>query len=256
MITYKNKEHKMANTFFKNQNSTKLSYYNNKRTNTKRTKNKELIYICGDETPPNDSPLDSSVRGTRGAVPSDVPKLDLIYKEARQKIRQQEKLFFISCSISSKPGKRRKLNVDIIPEPGDRPSKYICSLAPYKHQHGVFQNIPQKTKNWAGWDMCKQLYKEFKQDASFGKFVQRTTYTKNLSRTIAPGMLGGLVIKNNTPYAVLFIYDKEYFIPLQQIKTPTDDDKSGLFYYLKGTHQEDWVEGEYDDLELDDMEDL
>jgi len=229
---------------------------NNKITNTKRTNNKELIYICGDETPLNDSPLDSSVRSTRGAVTSEVPKLDLIYREARQKIRRQEKLFFLSCSLSTKPGKRNKLNIDIIPEPGDKPSKYICSLAPYKHKHGVFQNIPQKAKNWNGWDKCRELYTEFKDDAAFGKFVQRTTYTKTLSRTIAPGMLGGTVFKENTMYAVLFIYDKEYFIPLTLCADPTEQDKSGLHYLAKGIYQADWEEGHYNDTELDNMEEL
>ena len=248
------------NDFFKNSNSTKLYYDNNIRTNTKRTKNKELIYICGDETPLNDSPSGPSVTSASpapvGASVSDVPKLDLIYKEARQKIRQQEKIFFISCSVSSKPGKRKKLNIDIIPEPGDKPSKYICSLAPYKHKHGVFQNIPDKAKNWSGWDKCKQLYSEYKDDAKFGKFVQRTTYTKTLSRTIAPGMLGGILLIDDILHAVLFIYDKEYYIELSMIKDPTEKDKSGLFYFAKGTHQEDWIEGTYNDSELEEMGDL
>lgn len=231
--------------------------YNNKRTNTKRTKNKELIYICGDETPLNESPKDSSLRSTRGASSSsEKPKLDGVYKAARKKMREQEKLFFISCSLSSKPGKRKKLNIDIIPEPGDRPSKYICSLAPYKQKHGVFQNIPEKTKNWNAWQKCKDLYTEYKEDAQFGKFVQRTTWTPTLSRTIAPGMLGGTVFRNNTLYAVLFIHEKEFFIPLELIKDATEDDKSGMFYFAKGTYQADWIEGEYDDSELDDMEEL
>ena len=171
---------------------------NNKRTNNKRTNNKELIYICGDESTPNDSPDRTPLRGTRGASPSEVPQLDLIYKAVRQKIRTADKIFFLSCSVNSKPGKRNKLNIDIIPEPGDKPSKYICSLAPYKHKHGVYQNIPAKTKSWSAWQKSKDLYAEFKDDAMFGKFVQRTTYTKTLSRTIAPGMLGGTIMKDNT----------------------------------------------------------
>jgi len=229
---------------------------NNKRINNKRTNNKELIYICGDETPLNDSPLDSSLRGTRGADTSTVPQLDLIYKAVRQKIRTADKIFFLSCSVSSKPCKRYKLNIDIIPEPNDKPSKYICSLAPYKHKHGVYQNIPAKTKSWSAWQKSKDLYAEFKDDAKFGKFVQRTTYTQTLSRTIAPGMLGGTVFKDNTLYAVLYIYDKEYWIPLSFCDEPTEEDKSGLHYFAKGTHQEDWEEGHYNTDELDGMEEL
>ena len=229
---------------------------NNKRTNNKRTNNKELIYICGDESTPNASPEDSSLRSIRDASPSVVPQLDLIYKSVRQKIRSAEKIFFLSCSVSSKPGKRNKLNIDIIPEPGDKPSKYICSLAPYKHKHGVYQNMPAKTKSWSAWDKSKDLYAELKDDAAFGKFVQRTTYTKTLSRTIAPGMLGGTVFKDNTLFAVLYIYDKEYWISLSLCKDPTDEDKSGLHYFAKGTHQEDWEEGHYNDDELDGMDEL
>ena len=229
---------------------------NNKRTNNKRTNNKELIYICGDESTPNDSPDRTPLRGTRGASLSEVPQLDLIYKAVRQKIRTADKIFFLSCSVNSKPGKRNKLNIDIIPEPGDKPSKYICSLAPYKHKHGVYQNIPAKTKSWSAWQKSKDLYAEFKDDAMFGKFVQRTTYTKTLSRTIAPGMLGGTIMKDNTLYAVLFIYDKEYFIPLRLTKDATEEDKSGLHYFAKGVYQEDWEEGHYNDDELDGMEDL
>ena len=229
---------------------------NNKRTNNKRTNNKELIYICGDESTLNDSPLDSSLRSIRDASPPVVPQLDLIYKSVRQKIRSAEKIFFLSCSVSSKPGKRNKLNIDIIPEPGDKPSKYICSLAPYKHKHGVYQNMPAKTKSWSAWDKSKTLYAELKDDAAFGKFVQRTTYTKTLSRTIAPGMLGGTVFKDDTLFAVLYIYDKEYWIPLSLCKDPTDEDKSGLHYFAKGTHQEDWEEGHYNDDELDGMDEL
>jgi hypothetical protein len=242
-------------------NSTKtpqnyVKYYNN--NNIKRTNNKQLTYICGDKSTPNDSPLGTSLRSIRDADTSETPKLDLIYKEARQKMRNQEKLFYISCSVSSKPRKRRKLNIDIIPEPGDKPSKYICSLAPYKHKHGVYQNIPTKTVNWSGWQKSKDLYSEYKGDAQFGKFVQRTTYTKTLSRTIAPGMLGGTILEGDTMYAVLFIYDKEYRIELDFIHDTITDKhgKSGVHYFAKGSYQAEWNDGEYDHAELDDMEEL
>lgn len=246
----------MKKTFLKGEAPQNYITSNTKRTNNKRTKNKELIYICGDESTPNDSPEDSSLRSIRDASSSVVPQLDLIYKSVRQKIRSAEKIFFLSCSVSSKPGKRNKLNIDIIPEPGDKPSKYICSLAPYKHKHGVYQNIPAKTKSWSAWAKSKKLYAELKDDAAFGKFVQRTTYTKTLSRTIAPGMLGGTVFKDDILYAVLYIYNKEYWIALSLCKDPTDEDKSGLHYFAKGTHQEDWAEGHYNDDELNGMDEL
>jgi hypothetical protein len=116
--------------------------------------------------------------------------------------------------------------------------------------------MPAKTKSWSAWQKSKDWYAELKDDAAFGKFVQRTTYTKTLSRTIAPGMLGGTVFKDSTLYAVLYIYNLEYWIPLTQCDEPTKEDMSGLHYFAKGIHQEDWEEGHYNDDELEGMEEL
>ena len=244
----------MANNFLKNQNSTNLCYSNNITFN-KQTINKEQVtYICGDEDLTNISLSDSSLRSTRGAVTSEVPKLDLIYKAGRQKIRQQEKIFYIGLSLTgeSKTG-RRSLNIDIITEPGTRPYKYIAKLAPYEVKHGVFQNKPKQTEKWSGWEWCYNLYKQYKHDAYFGKLVQRTTFTKTLSRTIAPMCIAGIVADQGIT-AHIKLFDKTYQIPMHTVDVK--DEKQRLIFVARADYYEEWSEGEYDESELIDMEDV
>ena len=245
------------NDFFKNSNSTKLCYNNNNITTNKQTNNKEqLTYICGDKdltnTTPSETPVTSASPAPVGASVSDVPKLDIIYKEGRQKIRHQEKVFYIGLSLTgaSKTG-RRSLNVDIITEPGTKPFKYIAKLAPYAHKHGVFQNKPAPTESWSGWDWCYNLYKQYKHDAYFGKLVQRTKYTKTLSRTIAPMCIGGIVVENHDIIAHIKLYDKTYQIPMHEVSVK--DSKEKLIFVARADYYEEWNDGEYDLSELEEL---
>jgi hypothetical protein len=231
-------------------NSTKLCYDNNITFNKQTNNNEQLTYICGVENSQIETTSTMPLKSTRGAKSSGV-HLDEIYKDGRRKIRQQEKIFYIGLSLTgaSKTG-RRSLNVDIITEPGTKPFKYIAKLAPYEVKHGVFQNKPPQTVNWDGWDWCYNLYKEHKHNAYFGKLVQRTTYTKTLSRTIAPMCLAGVVADFGI-VAHIKLFDKTYTIPMHEVSVK--DGKQHVIFVARADYYEEWNDGEYDADELEEL---
>lgn len=226
-----------------------LLLHNNNKTLNNITMNKEQVTYIRD---PNDTRIDSSTTriGRTSSASPEVPSWDEYYRQGAKKLSKAEKIFHIECSLTAKKKNgRRALNLDIFLEPHTKPLKYISHMVPYARKYEVFSNLNDIQLKWNKWDTIKEYYTEYKQlDVQYGKCQHRVRNTKYLSRKTVPHCVAGIFFKDDTYFANVLLFDKEYII---ELKDQTDTKKGAHRHFIaRGSMRTPWEEPELLDLDI------